>query len=116
MKKALQMCMNWKVLAGLAGVALVLWLVAPNAALGILPLLAFLACPLSMVFMMRAMHGGRADSYERRPGASQPIDSGGHGLAELKGRQADLRIEQESIATEIARLESETEHGIREDG
>lgn len=44
-----------------------------GAGAAVLPLLAVLACPLGMFFMMRAMHGhGKADS---RPGADRPSPS-----------------------------------------
>src|SRR6266550_2751301 len=46
----LGMCLNWKVLAGLAVVGLLVLVVA-------LPLLLVAACPLSMLFMMRGMSG-----------------------------------------------------------
>lgn len=111
MKKALQMCMNWKVLAGLAGVAVALWLVAPKAVLGVLPFVAFLVCPLSMVIMMRAMQSERPNSRAQRRGVSDPSDSQGPSLAELKGRLADMRSEEQSIAREVARLETQDDHG-----
>ena len=53
----LTMCLNPKVLAGLAVVGVGLLVFAPNLALGALPVLALLACPLSMLFMMRGMKG-----------------------------------------------------------
>lgn len=106
MKKALQMCLNWRVLAGLGGVAVILWLVAPKAVLGVLPFLALLACPISMILMMRTMQGDRADSKSGQPGSSRSRNSREQGLAELKGRLADTRAEQESIARQISRLEA----------
>ncbi len=106
MKKALQMCLNWKVLAGLGGVAVIVWLVAPKAVLGVLPFLVFLACPISMLLVMRTMQADREDSQSGRPVASRSGDSPEQGLAELKGRLADVRAEQESIARQIDRLES----------
>jgi hypothetical protein len=51
----LKHCLNPKVLVGLAGVAIVLYFVAPGAALGGLPLLILLVCPLSMALMMWGM-------------------------------------------------------------
>jgi len=53
------MCLNRRVLIGVAIVGLTLWLVAPGNALRALPLLACLACPLSMLLMFR---GGSSDS------------------------------------------------------
>ena len=52
-----QMCLNWKVLAGLAVVGVIVWLVAPRLVLAALPVMLLLACPLSMLFMM----GGHAE-------------------------------------------------------
>ena len=49
-------CLNWKVLLGLGGAAALVLIIAPRAA-GIVPLLALLACPISMVVMMWSMRG-----------------------------------------------------------
>jgi hypothetical protein len=54
----MQMCLNWKVLIGLAAVALIVGVAAPRFFLGALPILLVLACPLSMLFMMSRMRGG----------------------------------------------------------
>lgn len=48
-------CLNWKVVVVVAAVALGVWAIAPGAVGRALPLLALAVCPLSMVFMMRAM-------------------------------------------------------------
>lgn len=53
----LKMCLNWKVLGGLAAVGIGIWIVAPGALANLLPLLLLAACPLSMMFMMRGMGG-----------------------------------------------------------
>ena len=53
----LLMCLNWKVVAGLAIVGVIVWVVAPQFLLGAIPLLIVAACPLSMLFMMRSMQG-----------------------------------------------------------
>jgi hypothetical protein len=49
------MCLNWKVVAGLAVAALGIWLVAGNPLAAAAPLLVALACPLSMAVMLFAM-------------------------------------------------------------
>lgn len=54
-------CLNPKVLAGLAVVGVGVLVIAPNLAASVLPLLVVLACPLSMLFMMRAMRGQMND-------------------------------------------------------
>ena len=56
---ALKMCLNPKVLAGLAVVAVGLFVFAPNVALAALPFLVALACPLSMAAMALFMGRGR---------------------------------------------------------
>lgn len=57
MKDAFGMCINWKVLGGLAAVAVGLFIFAPAYGIAILPLLLFALCPLSMGIMMWTMRG-----------------------------------------------------------
>ena len=94
-----QMCLNWKVLAGLAVVGVIIWLVAPRLLLAALPVLLVLACPLSMLFMMRGMRGG---------GSQTPVTEQTHEeqLTELRSRLSSVQAEQEAIASRIAELES----------
>ena len=56
------MCLNWRVVAGLAVVGLIVGVVAPRLLLGAIPLLIVAACPLSMLFMMRGMQGKQSSS------------------------------------------------------
>ncbi len=58
----MQMCLNWKVLTGLAVVAVLVVVVAPHAFWGAIPLLLVLVCPLSMVVMMLSMSRRRETS------------------------------------------------------
>lgn len=51
MLRMLGMCINPRVVSGLALVGLAAWLVAPQLVWGILPLLLLAVCPLSMLFM-----------------------------------------------------------------
>jgi hypothetical protein len=55
------MCLNKKVIAGLAVTALGIHLFAPNVLAVALPLLIVAACPLSMLLMMRTMSGSSAE-------------------------------------------------------
>ena len=48
-------CLNWKIVTGLASVGLAVFVVAPNLLAVVGPLLLVLACPLSMLLMMRGM-------------------------------------------------------------
>jgi len=56
MNKIIGMCFNWKVLIGLAIVALAVGILAPKLLLAALPLLFLAVCPLSMIVMMRSMN------------------------------------------------------------
>lgn len=103
------MCMNWKVVAGLAVVGLGVWAVAPNLIGAALPFLILAICPLSMVFMMRGMGGtgGRSRAVPAR--AEQPARTGEPSqIAETRDEQlAQLKVRHEEIAREIAQLEAE---------
>ena len=116
------MCLNWKVLAGLAIVALGIWALAPNVFGAAGPVLLVLACPLSMVFMMRGMRGTRGDQgmsgMQGDSCAMQPDRQAARPLHELRSDVgADgLRLEgvtgagQATRAEEIAQLKQEMAH------
>ena len=103
----LNMCLNWKVLAGLAVVGLIVLLVAPQFIGAALPILLVAACPLSMLFMIRGMSGnGNATTQmqgERMPAVGLTRDE--H-LTTLKSRMSSMQAEQEDIARQIAEIES----------
>ncbi len=65
------MCLNPKVLAGLAAVGVGVYVFAPHLFAAALPLLLLAACPLSMVLMMAAM-GKMGGSKEAGPAETQP--------------------------------------------
>ena len=73
----LHVCLSWKVVTGLAGVGLAVWIVAPNLIWTTLPLLIVAACPLSMLLMMRGMgsssgaHRGAGERQLRQPGSAR---------------------------------------------
>ncbi len=81
----LKICLNWKVLVGLAAVVIGVYTVAPGALAAALPILALAACPLSMLLMMRVMHGGQDASESGLP-REDP-------LAHLKSQRAALDAE-----------------------
>lgn len=117
--KIFGMCLNWKVLAGLAVVAVGLFVVAPQLALSALPILLVLACPLSMLFMMRGMGNmGNSGSISGMQGmqASQvvlPTDRPSRDpltrdeqIAALAEQLARVQSEQDALTREIAALSS----------
>ena len=102
----LGMCLNWKVLAGLAVVGLLVLVVA-------LPLLLVAACPLSMLFMMRGMSGNgiaNQTALQTTQLHEEQLPAGGstrdEQLAELQSRLSSVQAEQAAIARHIAEIES----------
>lgn len=101
MKNIAGMCINWKVLVGLAVVGVGVWAVAPQVIGAVAPLLFLAVCPLSMLLMMKgmgAMGGGAHSPQSAQPHAPVTDDR----AAQL----ADLKARQEAIAREIAHLEA----------
>lgn len=99
------MCLNWKVLGGLAALGVGIWVVAPNLIAAAAPLLLFAACPLSMWLMMRGMSGGR------QMGSNQPQtmaraateSTRPRDLAALKAEHARVTAELEAFERDVAR-------------
>ena len=81
-------CLDRRVLIGLAGVGLAVLVVRPHWLGAVAPLLLVLACPLSMLFMMRRGASTRAAST---------------------GSEADHELE--GLRSEIARLRVEVRDG-----
>lgn len=65
-------CVDKRVWAGLGALAVVLLLAEPRLGWAVLPVLAGLACPVSMLFMMRGMGRGSADA---QPPGGQRADA-----------------------------------------
>lgn len=129
------MCSNWKVLAGLAGVGLGVYIAAPELALSALPLLLMAACPLSMLLMSKSMMGGQcpAPRHEQaqQQGLHLPVSAGGPSanaasaevalgreeqLAQLRTRLASVQAEQAALAAQVAALAAADEAGAARDG
>lgn len=65
--KVFGMCINKRVVAGLAAVGVGVWVFAPEALSAALPLLVLAICPLSMVLMMKAMSGMNGQQNKQQP-------------------------------------------------
>ena len=98
----LKMCLNWKVLAGLAAVGVGIYLVAPDLMLAALPILLLAACPLSMLLMMWSM--------QHTPGQGQQTSQEPDGELTHEERIAQLRTQQAALADQIGALEREEAH------
>ena len=96
-------CFNKRVLIGLGVVALGVFAVSPRLLGAVAPLLIFAACPLSMVFMMRAMNRGdgarcgtkqhdaeRDDAVAGRHDAAEPVAAAGGGDAQLRELEEEV--------------------------
>ena len=68
----IQMCLNWKVLVGLVGVAALFGVFAPSLVFAALPILLVLVCPLSMAIMLLRMGRMRMRQTASAGGASCP--------------------------------------------
>jgi hypothetical protein len=96
--KMLKMCLNPKVLAGLAAVGVGIYLVAPDLVLAALPILLLAACPLSMLLMIWGMQHTHGQGQPPR----KPDDELTH-----EERIAQLRAQQAALADQIGELERE---------
>lgn len=97
----LKMCLNWKVIAGLAVVGAGIYAIAPEMAAAALPILLLAICPLSMMFMMKGMQGDQGEGNEQQ--LSQET-----GAAQTREGELDrLRAQQTALADQIDALERE---------
>jgi Protein of unknown function (DUF2933) len=101
MLSMLFMCLNWKVVAGLAVVGVIVGIVAPKLLLGAIPLLILAACPISMLFMMGGMKGAR-ETQNAVP-LSPPHIEGPSREEQIASLQAQL----EALSAEAAEPESQ---------
>ena len=87
--KMLKMCLNWKVIAGLAVVGAGIFALAPDLALAALPILILAICPLSMLFMMKGMQGNEGSAGGERTPQEAGV-SREEQISRLRAQQADL--------------------------
>lgn len=94
MTRMLKMCLNWRVLGGLAIAGLGIGLFAPGLFGRALPVLLLAACPISMLVMMATMR-----QPTRRGPAPEDVNS-------LQAQLTDLTGQQEQVRQRLARLAS----------
>lgn len=97
----MRMCINKRVVIGLAAVAAGILLVAPHAFLAALPLLIVLVCPLSMMFMMRGMRGGRSCAAGNSETTSETGKPANVAVAERDAELIRLRAEVDQLRAGI---------------
>lgn len=110
MGKMLRMCLNWKVLAGLAAVAVGVGIYRPSLLGAALPVLILAVCPLSMMLMMRRMNHENTGSTGEAPTLPDDPDA-------LRARMTVLAAEQEWVSEQLAHLaisSSSSEEGSEE--
>jgi len=104
------MCLNWKVVTGLAVIGLLVFVVDSHVGLVLLPILLVAACPLSMLFMMRGMRGGTGQSPSQPASAccsSTMEPTRTEQLTTLRSHLLSVQREQEALANRITQLERE---------
>ncbi len=106
--KMLKMCLNWKVIAGLAVVGAGIFALAPDLALAALPFLILAICPLSMLFMMKGMQGNEGEAGDERTPQVAGV-SREEQISRLRAQQADLT---DRIAAQ-EREEAQTARNVR---
>jgi hypothetical protein len=102
-------CIDWKVLAGLAAVAVGLFLFQPRLFTSALPVLLVAACPLSMLLMMWGMRGmaqpAPTPTVAPQPVADRPLTRHEQ-IARLSSQLSDLQSAQLAITDQIRSLEA----------
>ena len=108
------MCLNWKVVATLAVVGLIVGIVAPQLLLGAIPLLILAACPLSMLFMMRGMQGGEQSSSQSPQVRPSRIEGNTREeqIVALKGQLASTQAQLEALSQETSGQEESPQASV----
>lgn len=101
----LKHCLNPKVIAGLAAVAVAVWMFAPGAFAAALPLLILAICPLSMVGMMYMMRGGGQGSGSGSSPSCHSRDATEQSAGETAKDEGDSRA-IEALRAQVAELEA----------
>ena len=100
--KMFRMCLNWRVIAGLAAIGAGIFVFTPNLAGAALPFLVLAICPLSMVLMMAAMNNMNGP----QEGTACAVGEQGKKLSQEE-QVAQLKAQQAALASQIAVLEEQ---------
>ncbi len=96
----LRACLNWRVIAVLVAVGAGVAVFAPNLIAAAFPVLLVVACPLSMIVMMRTMAGHQSNQ------SVAPYRGSADWSSQLRERLAATRLEQQELELDLARVES----------
>lgn len=97
--KMLKMCLNPKVIAGLAVVGFGIFVYAPEWFAAALPILFLAICPLSMVLMMKMMMPG-SDKDEKDEATQHGVMQASSD-EELQGQLRSLQAQQTALADQL---------------
>ena len=115
--ETVKMCLNWKVLGGLAVAGLAVGIAAPGLLRAALPLLFLAACPLSMLFMMKGMkHGGdaRTTELDTAAGPAREVTREDE-MAALRAELTGVEARRDAVARRLTALEAAEEgQAVRE--
>jgi len=105
------MCINKRVVLGVAAVALAVLAVSPRLLAGLTPVLVLAICPLSMVFMMRTMNRDSAtcDTKSQKPENDSEL-AAGSGASERLGAVGAAKADDaqlRELEEEVNRLKAE---------
>lgn len=95
--KMFKMCLNPKVMAGLAAAGIAIWMFAPGWFAAALPILFLAICPLSMLLMMKMM---MPRSQDAEPAGASAVSTGD--AEQLEAQLESLRTQQAALANQLA--------------
>lgn len=93
--------LGWTVLAVLAAAGMGLYVFAPDLMAAALPILLLVACPLSMLVMMKNMQGNQGEAWGQQPSLENDA------VLTREERIDRLRAQQAALAERIDALERE---------
>jgi len=101
----IECCFNWRVIAGLAFAGAALFIFAPKPAIGSIPVLVALVCPISMLVMIMSMSRKSTGGPGREEtGAFQNL-SRDQQLQMLEERLERVEVQRRAIASQLPAVE-----------